>query len=123
MNDQQEQNRIAQNATPEPLTPEPNAKPRLKKTRAQPVKPVRIRSSQAWMRPPATPLMLTPTIAWRTLCKKTGGGVHLVTFYKWIERGKVSSVRLGKKIFITPKALDDLILRCLAGDDFYREDS
>jgi len=66
---------------------------------------------------PATPLMLTPTLAWRRLCAKTGGGVTIQTFYRWIGNGSLYSVRMGRKIFVPADKVDILIEHCLAGDD------
>jgi hypothetical protein len=66
---------------------------------------------------PATPLMLTPTLAWRRLCARTGGGVTIQCFYRWIGNGSLYSVRLGKRIFVPIDKVDALIENCLAGED------
>jgi hypothetical protein len=62
------------------------------------------------------PFMLRPHAAWKTLCARTGGAVHLGTFYRWLRNGKVYSVRLGYNIFIPRPSLEELIQECLAGE-------
>ena len=39
--------------------------------------------------------MLTPTHAWRLLCRRTGGSISRTTFYRWINSGRVGAVRMG----------------------------
>jgi excisionase family DNA binding protein len=68
--------------------------------------------------PPASPLMLTPRIAWRRFCAATGGRVGMRTFYQWIGNEEIYSVRTGRKLLIPAEALDNLInlmKQCLAG--------
>ena len=60
--------------------------------------------------------MLCPKTAWRMLCEQTGGRVALMTFYRWLQSGKVYSVRVGYHIFVPRTSLEDLIKRCLAGE-------
>ncbi len=60
--------------------------------------------------------MLSPSQAWRVLCHRTGGGISRATFYRWVNSGKVYSIRLGFRIFIPLPALDDLIKQCEAGE-------
>jgi Helix-turn-helix domain len=62
--------------------------------------------------------MLSPTTAWRALCKRTGGSIARVTFYRWVRTGKVFSIRLGQRIFIPQAALEDVIRQCLTGERF-----
>lgn len=62
------------------------------------------------------PDMLSPRMAWRILCQRTGGGISLPTFYRWVNSGRVYSVRLGYHIFIPKSALEDVIKQCLAGE-------
>ncbi|HLY61747.1 MAG TPA: hypothetical protein VKV95_13450 [Terriglobia bacterium] len=68
-------------------------------------------------RSPATPLMMNPTAAWRLLCAKTGGGIALATFYRWIRDGRVCTIRLGKKILVPRHLLDVVIEKCLKGEE------
>ncbi len=67
---------------------------------------------------PATLRMLTPLAAWHHLCAKTGGTISLVSFYRWIRNGRVCAVRLGRRCYVPIQILDDLIKRCLEGEEF-----
>jgi hypothetical protein len=69
---------------------------------------------------PATsaPPMMTPTHAWRLLCRRTGGEISRTTFYRWLSSGKVVSVRLGYRLYIPFPAIEDLIKLCLAGERY-----
>ena len=62
--------------------------------------------------------MLTPSNAWRILRRRTGGSVGRSTFYRWLNSGKLYSIRLGYRIYIPFRALEDLIKLVLAGDRF-----
>ena len=65
----------------------------------------------------STPLpMLTPTHAWRLLCRRTGGSVSLTTFYRWIRSGQVGAVRLGSRFLIPLPILEEVIQKCLDGE-------
>jgi len=64
--------------------------------------------------PPALP-MLTPTHAWRLLCRRTGGSVSLSTFYRWINSGQVGAVRVGLRFLIPLPMLEEVIQKCLDG--------
>ncbi len=67
--------------------------------------------------PPVTgPVLVNPYGAWKYLCSRTGGQVSLSTFYRWLQNGRVFSIRLGGKIFVPQRTLDELIERCLRGD-------
>jgi len=68
--------------------------------------------------PPGSPTMLSPSNAWRILCRRTGGGISRATFYRWVNNGKIYSVRLGFRIFIPLPALGELIKQCKAGERF-----
>jgi excisionase family DNA binding protein len=83
----------------------------FKQTSAPPLRPSR--------KTPATPLMLTPTAAWRTLCSRTGGGIALGTFYRWIRDGRICTIRLGKKILVPAQMLDAVIDKCLRGEELF----
>lgn len=114
MNSLQERNRMARTTEPEPLTTGPDEKLGLKNA-AVPKGASAHRSFES-RKAPATPFMVTPVIAWRKLCVKTGGAVCMGTFYQWIKTGKVYTVRMGAKLFVPVTELDDLIKRCLAGE-------
>jgi len=73
--------------------------------------------SERWKAPP-TPHMLSAQTAWRALCRKTGAGISRATFYRWVNSGKLYSVRLGFQIYIPQMALDDLVKHCLDGERF-----
>jgi excisionase family DNA binding protein len=60
----------------------------------------------------ARPQMLIPQTALRILCQRTGGTISRTTFYRWVESGKIPSIRLGARIFIPRTALDELIQKC-----------
>ena len=62
------------------------------------------------------PQMLMAQAALRMLCHRTGGNISKTTFYRWVECGRIPSVRLGKKILIPRKALEELIQKCYSVD-------
>ncbi|MBI4167088.1 MAG: helix-turn-helix domain-containing protein [Acidobacteria bacterium] len=64
----------------------------------------------------ARPQMLIPQTALRILCQRTGGTISRSTFYRWVECGKIPSIRLGARIFIPRPALDNLIQKCFDVD-------
>ncbi|HUY14878.1 MAG TPA: helix-turn-helix domain-containing protein [Terriglobia bacterium] len=65
---------------------------------------------------PSTLPLISPSNAWRILCRRTGIPVSRATFYRWLSNGKVYSVRLGQKIYIPVAVLDELIRQCRAGE-------
>ncbi len=65
-----------------------------------------------------TETMLAPANALRILRRATGGTIGRSTFYTWLSSGKLYSVRLGYRIFIPLRALEDLIRQCKAGERF-----
>jgi hypothetical protein len=67
---------------------------------------------------PVSPVMLTPVAAWHHFCARTGGSISLMSFYRWIRNGKVCAVRVGKKFYVPLRILDELIKRCLEGEEF-----
>jgi excisionase family DNA binding protein len=73
--------------------------------------------SERWKAPPSR-YMLSPQAAWRALCRRTGAGISRATFYRWIDSGKLYSVRLGFQIYVPQMALDDLVKQCLEGERF-----
>jgi excisionase family DNA binding protein len=83
----------------------------FKRTSAPPLRPSR--------KTPATPLMLTPTAAWRTLCARTGGGIALGSFYRWIRDGRIFSIRMGRKILVPVETMDEVIEKCLSGEEWF----
>ncbi len=64
------------------------------------------------------PVLLSPPRAWRILHRRTGGHVSRSTFYRWLESGKVYSLRMGTRIYIPWQELQGVIERCLLGDPF-----
>jgi len=74
-------------------------------------------SSQAGQSPSRGPL-LSPPNAWRILCRRTGGHISRSTFYRWLDSGKVYSLRMGSRMYVPWQALQDVIGRCLNGDPF-----
>jgi len=68
--------------------------------------------------PPTPSPMLTPMSAWRILCRRTGGSISRTTFYRWLNCGKVYSVRLGYRFFIPWHALEEVIKQSLAGERY-----
>ncbi len=62
--------------------------------------------------------LLSPPNAWRILRRRTGGHVSRSTFYRWLESGKVYSLRLGSRMYIPWQALEEVIGRCLSGEPF-----
>ena len=65
-----------------------------------------------------TETMLAPANALRILRRATGGTIGRSTFYTWLSSGKLYSIRLGFRIFIPLRALEDLIRQCKAGERF-----
>ena len=66
--------------------------------------------------PPAALPMLTPTHAWRLLCRRTGGRISRTTFYRWINSGRVGAVRVGFRFLIPLPILEEIIQKCLDGE-------
>lgn len=64
------------------------------------------------------PRLLPPTAAWRILRRRTGGHVSRSTFYRWLESGKVFSLRMGSRMYIPWQELQEVIGRCLSGEPF-----
>ena len=64
-----------------------------------------------------TPL-LSPTKAWRILRRRTGGHISRSTFYRWLDSGKVYSLRIGSRMYVPWQALQEVIGRCLSGEPF-----
>ena len=118
MDRSQEQIHSAQEIKFEPVNAAPGVKIRLTKPISCIPRHVPVDPSNRLDRSPATPLMVTPTAAWRRLCARTGCGVTLQSFYRWIRNGSVHSVRLGGRIFVPLEGVNEIIRRCLAGDPF-----
>jgi len=60
--------------------------------------------------------MLTPTHAWRLLCRRTGGSISRTTFYRWINSGRVGAVRMGFRFLIPLPMIEEVIKKCLDGE-------
>jgi excisionase family DNA binding protein len=66
--------------------------------------------------PSSTLPMLTPTHAWRLLCRRTGGSISRTTFYRWINSGRVGAVRVGFRFLVPLPLLEEIIQKCLDGE-------
>lgn len=62
--------------------------------------------------------LLSPPRAWLILRKRTGGHVSRSTFYRWLESGRVYSLRMGTRMYVPWQALQEVIRRCLSGEPF-----
>jgi hypothetical protein len=62
--------------------------------------------------------LLPPTAAWRILRRRTGGHISRSTFYRWLDSGKVFSLRMGSRMYIPWQALQEVIGQCLSGEQF-----
>jgi hypothetical protein len=60
--------------------------------------------------------LLSTHSAWRILRRRTGGNISRATFYRWVGSGKLSSMRLGFRIYIPLPALEDFIRQSLSGE-------
>jgi hypothetical protein len=60
--------------------------------------------------------MLTPTHAWHLFCRRTGGSVSRTTFYRWINSGRVGTVRMGFRFLVPLPMLEEVIQKCLDGE-------
>ena len=65
---------------------------------------------------PDEPLMLSPQNALRVLRRRTGGRISRATFYRWLNSGALTSIRVGYHIYIPWFALEEFIERCLKGE-------
>ncbi len=64
---------------------------------------------------PKFPALLTPHHAWRLLRRRTAGLVSRTSFYRWLENGRLYSLRMGRRLYIPWPALEELIQECLFG--------
>ncbi|HUZ45573.1 MAG TPA: hypothetical protein VMW54_02930 [Terriglobia bacterium] len=62
--------------------------------------------------------LLSPPTAWRILHRRTGGRISRSTFYRWLESGKVYSLRMGTRMYIPWQALEEVIDKCFQGEMF-----
>jgi hypothetical protein len=60
--------------------------------------------------------MLSPSNAWRILESRTGVNVGRSTFYRWVQSGKVFSLKVGGRIFIPWPELEHVIRQCQSGE-------
>jgi excisionase family DNA binding protein len=74
------------------------------------------RSGQANAFPQPAASLLSTHSAWRILRRRTGGTISRTTFYRWVGSGRLSSIRLGSRIYIPLLALEDFIRKCLSGE-------
>ncbi len=108
--------RKVEKPTPEPVSVEPFQELFLMKAMPDFGKSGPSGVGRTPVRSPGTSLVITPTVAWRRLCARTGCGICLETFYSWVREGRIGSIRMGKKIYIRVEALDALVKRCLDGE-------
>ena len=52
----------------------------------------------------------------RFLMQQTGGTVTKSTFYRWLQCGKIDSIRLGRSLFVSRPDLRDAIRRSREGE-------
>ena len=48
--------------------------------------------------------------------RQTGGSIDNSTFYRWLQCGKIDSIRLGRSIFVSRPDLRDAIRRSRDGE-------
>ena len=70
------------------------------------------------MGPPAALNVLSVLEAWNRLCAGLGAEIALGTFYRWIREGRLFSTRMGRKILIPIRSIEDLINLCKEGTTF-----
>lgn len=63
-------------------------------------------------------LLLSPPNAWRILHRRTGGRVSRTTFYRWLDNGRIYSLRMGARMYIPWQVLEETIQKCLQGKPF-----
>jgi excisionase family DNA binding protein len=78
--------------------------------------PIPALRGQSSKQAPALLPMLTPTSAWRLLCRRTGGSISRTTFYRWINSGRVGAIRIGSRFLIPLPMLEEVIQKCLDGE-------
>lgn len=62
--------------------------------------------------------LLSPPRAWRILYLRTGGRVSRSTFYRWLDSGRVYSLRIGTRMYIPWQTLQESINKCFQGEPF-----
>ncbi|HUI44095.1 MAG TPA: hypothetical protein VL523_19190 [Terriglobia bacterium] len=65
---------------------------------------------------PSDSPMLTPSNAWRILELRTGINIGRSTFYRWIQCGRVFSLKMGGKIVVPWGELEHVIRQCRNGE-------
>ncbi len=75
----------------------------------------RNRRAQASSAPPFGPLV-SPSRAWHILRQRTGGRFSRSTFYRWLESGKAYSLRIGTRIYVPWREVDEIVRKCLNGE-------
>lgn len=65
---------------------------------------------------PGPAALFSPPKALRILHRRTGEHVSRSTFYRWVDSGKVYSLRIGSRIYIPWKVLEETIQKCLEGE-------
>lgn len=59
--------------------------------------------------------LLSPYNAWRILEGRTGINVGRSTFYRWVQSGKVFSMKMGGKIYIPWPEIENVIRQFRSG--------
>ena len=59
--------------------------------------------------------LLSPYNAWRILQNRTGINVGRSTFYRWVQGGKVFSMKIGGKIYIPWPEIENVIRQFRSG--------
>jgi excisionase family DNA binding protein len=78
--------------------------------------PIPARAGQNSKQASAPLPMLTPTNAWRLLCRRTGGSISRTTFYRWVNSGRIGAIRMGVRFLIPLPMLEEVIQKCLDGE-------
>lgn len=66
--------------------------------------------------PPHSARLLTPSRAWEILHHRLGIRVARSTFYRWLESGKVLSVKLGNRLYVPASEVQMVIRKCVSGE-------
>ncbi len=60
--------------------------------------------------------LLSPSRAWHILRQRTGGRLARSTFYRWLESGRAYSLRVGTRIYVPWREVEEIIRKCLNGE-------
>ncbi len=65
---------------------------------------------------PRPPRLLTRKRAWEILHERMGIRVSRSTFYRWLENGKVVSVKLGHRLYVPASEILVIVKKCVNGE-------